>query len=158
MPQSSSSDAAPGGLLEFDNHDNYLRRISAEDRNAGSEVISPYGIAVKPEIDRIVTTNASHGWLPTAKAMIPGESVQVWRLSDRTLLRTIPLATGSRGEENIAPYEPRFLHNPNSQTVLINSVFGGALYVSTNIAAPDPVFRLVYDFGANAVPAYPMIT
>jgi hypothetical protein len=151
-------DPAPGGLLEFDSRGNYLRRVSAEDPNAGSAVISPYGIAVKPEIDRVVTTNATHGWLPTSKNMITGESVQIWRLSDRKVLRTIPFAAGPRGKENVAPYEPRFLHDPRSQTVLINSVFGSALYVSTNVAAADPELRLVYDFGADATPAYPVIT
>ncbi|GAC1624324.1 MAG: hypothetical protein NVS9B13_18790 [Candidatus Acidiferrum sp.] len=128
MPEGSGGwDRAPGGLLEFDAHGNYLRRISAQDNNSGTAVISPYGIAVKPEIDRMVTTNATHGWLATSTTMLPGESVQVWRMSDRTLLRTVPFGTGARGKENIAPYEPRFLHNPSSQTVLINSVLGGAL-------------------------------
>ena len=40
----------------------------------------------------------------------------------------------------------------------VPKVFGSALYVSTNAAADDPDFRLAYDFGADARPAYPVIT
>ncbi|MHB8478249.1 MAG: selenium-binding protein SBP56-related protein [Steroidobacteraceae bacterium] len=151
-------DAAPGGLLEFDAHGTYLRRISAADPRAKTAVISPYGIAIKPEWNLMVTTNATHGWLPTSKEMLPGNSIQVWRISDRGLLKTVPFEAGPRGRENTAPYEPRFLHAPRSRTVLINSVLGGALYVSRDIGQSEPRVELVYDFGADSVPAYPMIT
>jgi len=106
----------------------------------------------------MVTTSNGHGWLPTAKEWIPGETVQVWRLSDLKLLRTIKFPTGSRGSENVSPYEPRFAHARGGQTVFINSVGGSALYASTDIASANPQFQLVYDFGKDNEPAYPMLT
>jgi hypothetical protein len=156
--QPSGGDPAPGGLLEFDKRGNFLRRISAADPQAGDAEISPYGLALKADVDRMVTTNSGHGWLPTMKQMTDGYTVQVWRVSDLQLLRTIKFPNGSRGGENAAPYEPRFAHARGSQTVFINSVVGCALYVSTDIASADPKFQLVYDFGKDSVPAYPMLT
>lgn len=158
LPKTSGGDPAPGGLLEFDKRGRFLRRISAEDSQAGDAQISPYGLAIKADLDRMVTTNASHGWLPTMKEMTAGYTVQIWRVSDLKLLRTIKLQAGPRGNENVAPYEPRFAHAPGSQTVFINCVLGGALYMSTNTASAKPKFELVYDFGADSDPAYPMLT
>ncbi len=149
----SGGDPAPGGLLEFDKRGNFLRRISAEDPQAGDAEISPYGLALKADVDRMVTTNAGHGWLPTMKQMTAGYTVQVWRVSDLKLLRTIKFPTGPRGNENVAPYEPRFAHARGSQTVFVNSVVGSALYVSTDIASANPKFHLVYDYGKDSVPA-----
>jgi hypothetical protein len=157
-PHGEHSDAAPGGLLEFDEHGNFIRRISAAAQDAGNALVSPYGIAVQPEIDRFVTTNVGHGWLPNARALMPGTSVQVWRLSDRTVLRTLPLEPGPRKAEHLGPYEPRFVNASKSQTVFVNTVLGSALYVSTNVAAPAPTFRLVHDFGADAILGYSLVT
>ncbi len=156
--QPAGTDPAPGGLLEFDNRGNLLRRISAADPQAGDAEISPYGLAIKPGLDRLVTTNSGHGWLPTMTKMTDGYTVQVWRVRDLKLLRTLKFPTGPRGNENTAPYEPRFAHAHGSQTVFINTVVGSALYVSTDVASADPKFRLVYDFGKDSEPAYPMLT
>ncbi len=90
--------------------------------------------------------------------MTVGKTVQVWRLSDLSLLRTVSLPPGPRGEENLAPYEARFVHAAGSQTIFVNCVAGNSLYVSRNLASPDPEFRLVYDFGKHSGVAYPALT
>jgi hypothetical protein len=151
-------DPAPGGLLEFDAQGNYLREISAGDIDSGEKSISPYGMDIKPEIDRVLTTNAAHGWLGDSKELSPGSSIQLWHLSDLTLQKTVAFAPGPRGSENRAPYEPRFAHAAKSTVVFVNSAVGNSLYVSTNVTAAAPIFKLVYDFGKDAGVAFPALT
>jgi hypothetical protein len=151
-------DPAPGGLLEFDTEGNFLRQISAQDPRAGATQISPYALVVKPDIDRILTTNEGHGYLPTSTQFTPGDSVQVWRLSDLRLLRTVLLPPGPRGKENQGPFEPRFAHAPGSRTVFVNCDSGDGLYVSLDLISPDPVFHLVYDFGERSAVGVPALT
>ena len=55
--------------------------------------VRPYSLAVLPTLDRVVTT-ASDMHLESRSA-----AVQIWRLSDLTLLQTILLAPGRRGDE-----------------------------------------------------------
>ncbi|HKZ77461.1 MAG TPA: hypothetical protein VJ124_03990 [Pyrinomonadaceae bacterium] len=156
--KSVGGDPAPGGLLEFDKRGTLLRRISAQDPQAGDAEISPYGLALKIDVDRMVTTNSGHGWLPSMNKMTDGYTVQLWRVSDLKLLRTMKFPTGPRGDENVAPYEPRFAHARDSQTVFINTVVGSALYVSTDVAAANPKFHLIYDFGKDSAPGYPLLS
>jgi hypothetical protein len=151
-------DPAPGGLLEFDVKGNYIREISAGDVDSSEKSVSPYGMDIKPDVDRVLTTNAAHGWLPASKELEPGTSVQIWRMSDLKRLRTVSFAPGPRGDENVAPYEPRFAHAARSQTVFVNTAVGNSLYVSKDAAAPEPAFQLVYDFGKEAGVAFPAVT
>ena len=55
--------------------------------------VRPYSLAVLPALDRVVTT-ASDMHLESRSA-----AVQVWRLSDLTLLQTMLLPPGQRGDE-----------------------------------------------------------
>lgn len=147
---STHGDPAPGALLEFDKNGRFVRQIPAADPAAGSRLISPYSLAVAPHLDRLLTTNEGHGYLPDARQFRPGDSVQLWRLSGLTLLKTIPLPAGPRGRENLGPFEPRIAHAAGSETVFVNSDSGNALYVSENLGGAEPVFHLVYDFGRAA--------
>lgn len=52
-----------GGLVEFDARGNFIREVSATDPNARDEVIAPYSLQAKPDIDRVITTNEAHGFL-----------------------------------------------------------------------------------------------
>ncbi|MGD9763991.1 MAG: selenium-binding protein SBP56-related protein [Candidatus Binatia bacterium] len=145
-----------GGLVEFDPRGNFVREISAADPEAKNEIIAPYSLQAKPSIDRLVTTNEAHGFVHGD--FTPGRSVQVWRLSDLKLLKTVVLPVGPRGTENWAPFEPRFVHAPGKPIVFLNPDLGGSLYVSENIDSPNPTFQLVYDFGASSLPGVPVIT
>jgi hypothetical protein len=141
--------AEPGGLVELDADGGFVREIPAADPDARHLIIAPYGAAVAPEIDRLVTTNAGHGYTPTTQGeRMPGISVQVWKLDELTLLKTIVLEAGPRGEENLGPVTARFLHR--QPVALVATDQGGGLYASDSIAAATPAFRLVFDFGAGA--------
>jgi len=89
--QASADDPdAVGGVVELDPRGRLLRGASAA--NPVDPDLRPYSLAVVPDLDRVVTTSADmHGRLA-------GRSVQVWRLSDLTLLHTILLPPGPRGD------------------------------------------------------------
>ncbi|HYW39668.1 MAG TPA: hypothetical protein VE957_16275, partial [Terriglobales bacterium] len=87
-----------GGLVEFDERGHLIRSSSAMDATAKGELIRPYSLVVVPALDQIVSTN-------TAMHDKDGDSrtVQVWRLSDLKLLRTLVLPPGPRGSEQKFP-------------------------------------------------------
>jgi hypothetical protein len=149
--------ASPGGLLVLSRNGELVREISARDPGAPGMIVAPYGVAAAPALDRLVTTNNAHGYAATTRGeRMPGISVQVWRLSDLKLLRTVVLDAGPRGEENLGPLAPRVLHR--QPFVLVNTDVGGGLYASDSLGIPDPSFRLVFDFGAGARPGGAAVT
>jgi hypothetical protein len=142
--------AAPGGLVELDADGAFVREISAADATARHLIIAPFGAAAAPAVDRLVTTNAGHGYAATTHGeRMPGISVQVWKLASLTLLRTVVLDAGPRGEENLGPASARFLHR--QPFVFVATDQGSALYGSDSVTTPTPVFQLVFDFGAGAL-------
>ncbi|TFG66650.1 MAG: hypothetical protein E4H28_01260 [Gemmatimonadales bacterium] len=74
-----------GGLAEFDANGGFIRVTSAADPVFAGDTIRPYSLEVFPEIDRVLTTNMS--------MMLERSDnvVQLWRLSDLSLLATLPL-------------------------------------------------------------------
>lgn len=120
----------PGGLVEFDEHGKIVRSGSAMDANAKSELLRPYSLVVVPALDRVVSTNtAMHRNEPETR------TVQVWRLSDLKLLRTIVLPPGPRGTEQMLPGEPHML--ADGKTVLIHT-FRCGLYELDGVASEQP--------------------
>jgi hypothetical protein len=81
-----------GGLVEFDADGRVVRHADAAVPAIDSGV-RPYSVAVVPALDRVVTT-ATDMYLEARS-----RAVQVWRLSDLTLLRTTLLPPGPRGDE-----------------------------------------------------------
>jgi hypothetical protein len=139
--------ASPGGgLVEFDQRGRVLRSRSAQDPTARSELIRPYSLVVIPESDRIVSTN-------TAMHESEGDTrtVQVWRLRDLALLKTLvlPAVRGQSAEKN--PGEPRLLQD--GRTVLIHT-FSCGLYRLDDVETDEPVVRHVATFDGKecAVP------
>ena len=130
--------AAGGGLVEFDQRGRVLRSRSARDAAAPGELIRPYSLVVIPESDRVVSTN-------TAMHESEGDSrtVQVWRLSDLSLLRTLvlPATPGASSEKN--PGEPRLL--ADGRTVLIHT-FSCGLYRLDGVETDQPTLRHVTTF------------
>jgi hypothetical protein len=130
---------AVGGLVELDPRGRILREVSAA--NPIDPDLRPYSLAVVPELDRIVSTSADmHGRLV-------GRSVQVWRLSDLTLLHTILLPPGPRGDEQLHPAEPRLL--ADGRTVMV-ATFRCGLYVLSGLDS-TPVATLARSFPWSAV-------
>ncbi len=130
---------AVGGLVELDQRGRMLRAASAA--NAVDPDLRPYSLAVVPGLDRVVTTSADmHGRLV-------GRSVQVWRLSDLTLLHTILLPPGPRGDEHLHPAEPRLL--ADGRTVMV-ATFRCGLYMLSGLDS-TPVATFVRSFPWSAV-------
>ena len=141
---------APGGLIELSADGEFVREVKAGDGDTRSLIVAPDGIAAAPSLDRVLTTNTAHGYVATARGeRMPGISVQVWRLRDLSLLHTVVLEAGPRGEENLAPLTPRFLRR--TPLVYVNTDLGGALYASDSVHTDVPSFRLVFDFGPGTL-------
>jgi len=135
-----------GGLVEFDERGHFFRAGSALDPSVKNELIRPYSLVVVPALDRVVSTN-------TAMHDADGDSrtVQVWRLSDLKLLRTLVLPPGPRGSEQLFPGEP--LLDSDGKTVLIHT-FNGGLYALDGVGGAEPTVRHLKTFDAEqaAVP------
>ncbi len=124
---------ATGGLVEFDADGRQVR--SARATAAVDPSIRPYSLAVLPSLDRVVTT---------ASDMHPegrSSAVQIWRLSDLTLLQTLLLPPGRRGDEQALTAEPRVL--ADGRTVLVNT-FTCGLYRLDGLDRPTATARWVY--------------
>jgi hypothetical protein len=123
-----------GGLVEFDPAGRMVRAARAA-VPAIDPGVRPYSLAVLPTLDRVVTT-ASDMHLESRSA-----AVQIWRLSDLTLLQTILLAPGRRGDEQQLTAEPRVLSD--GRTVLVNT-FTCGLYRVDGLDGPTARARWVY--------------
>jgi hypothetical protein len=128
-----------GGLVEFDDRGRLIRSGSALDAAAKAEVIRPYSLVLVPALDRIVSTNTSMHFKSDGET----RTVQVWRLSDLKLLRTLVLPAGPRGSEQNAPGEPFLLDN--GKTVLIHT-FTCGLYQVEGIDTDKPSARHLKTF------------
>jgi hypothetical protein len=128
-----------GGIVELDERGHLIRSGSAMDAAAKSELIRPYSLVVVPALDRIVSTNMSMHFKSDGET----RTVQIWRLSDLKLLRTLVLPPGPRGSEQEAPGEPSLL--ANGKTVLVHT-FNCGLYQLDGIETDQPSVRNVKTF------------
>ncbi len=136
----------PGGIAELDERGRVVRSRSASDSTADQTALRPYSLAVVPSLDRIVvalTYMVIPTWHPLRESIAhdhAGNQVQVYRLSDLTLLKTIKLPTSD------GPNEPRVLQD--GRTVLVNT---GAcrLYHVTGLDGTDPRVKMVHDEGQS---------
>lgn len=127
-----------GGLVELDNDGQVVRTASAVDSSVPDVLIRPYSIAVLPTIDRVLSTSSPMPFLDG-----PGIAVQVWRMSDLKLLRTIRLSPGPRGYGHEDPQEPRVL--ADGKTVLVQTRSCG-LHRITGLDTDEPQAESVYTF------------
>ena len=140
----------PGGLVELDRKGRLIRAGSARAAAFDSVQLRPYSLAVLPALDRVVTTS-------TDMMADFGAHLQVWRLSDLTLLSTIELPSDSangghdHADHHRFPGEPRVL--ADGRTVLL-ATFTCGFYRVTEIDAPTPKVEFLRSFaGKNcAVP------
>lgn len=133
-------DTRAGALVELDDDGHVVRTSDASD--AGIEpFIRPYSLQVVPKLDRVVTSSAD---------MLPSEEsshvVQVWRLSDLKLLKTVVLPKPPHFKDVVSrnATEPRLLED--GETVLMVTTNCG-LYRLTSLAGSEPTAQFVYDFG-----------
>ena len=138
-----------GGIVEMAPSGQPVRSSSADAPGADPD-LRVYSAGVVPALDRIVTTTTD-----MAKDFPPSRNLQVWRLSDLSLLHTFPLPDGPAGNEGLLTAEPRVL--ADGKTVLV-STFSCGLYLMEDLAGDAPSARLVASFpqkaGTNcAIPA-----
>lgn len=142
----------PGGLAEFDNSGAVVRSASAADPKAHvQETMRPYSLAVVPALDRVVVGLTAMG-IPTWSAMHDmsehldhaGDQIQVWRLSDLTVIKTIELPKSEDGMAERAPSEPRVL--ADGKTVVVMTM-GCGLFRVAGLGGVDPSAELVYHPG-----------
>lgn len=146
------SDGVPGALVELDTHGRVIR---ASDASAAriDPYIRPYSVLPLEKIDRVVTTSAD---------MFPGSMgksshvVQVWRLSDLRLLKTVvlPQQTPSNDGGSEDADEARVLSD--GHTVLVKTASCG-LYRLNGLQGTNPSAQFVYDYGYRSCPSVPVV-
>jgi hypothetical protein len=132
-----SSGMRPGGLVELTDAGTVVRSQSA-DAPGLDPATRVYSAGIVPSLDRIVTTTTDMEGDSDASRQL-----QVWRLSDLSLLTTIVLPNGPRGNESMYTAEPRVLED--GKTVLV-STFSCGLYLMEGLETDAPSARLVASF------------
>jgi len=140
----------PGGLVELTPSGERVRSASANAPGL-DPATRVYSAGVVPALDRIVTTTSDMTGDTEASRQL-----QLWRLSDLTLLRTFALPHGPRGDEGRLTAEPRVLRDGRSVLV---STFNCGLYLLEGLESDTPSGRLVASFPqkANEYCAIPVI-
>ena len=103
---------------------------------------------VVPALDRVVTTSSD------MHATAISRAVQVWRLSDLSLIRTVVLPRGRNGTEQDDPAEPRLL--ADGRTVMV-STFNCGLYLLRGIEGAQPSAQFVHAFSRSDKCALPVV-
>jgi hypothetical protein len=137
----SASGGKSGGLVEIDDSGTVIRSASNADPAFAAALLMPYGLAVLPAIDRVVSTNSS---MHDAD-IFSGVTYQVWRLSDLKLLKTANFDVGPDHYAHISPEEPR--QGPDGSVFV--QTLGCGLERITDIDSPEPQSKLVHRFPGN---------
>ena len=138
-----ASTVTAGGLVELTTAGVPVRSRSAN--YAGADPgLRVYSGAIVPTYDRIVTTTTD---MDKDNDSTASRHLQVWRLSDLSLLRTFPLPDGAAGGEGLLTAEPRLLDD--GKTMLV-STFNCGLYLMNGLEGETPSARLVASFPRKA--------
>lgn len=124
-----------GGIVELTPSGEYLRSSSAA--VAGMPEIRPYSLLPLAGDDLLVTTASD------MEEEVITDSIQFWRLSDLSLLETLRLPPGPRGDEHMHPAEPRLM--ADGKTLLVNT-FSCGLYQVHDAATDKPRVSHIYTF------------
>ena len=131
-----SKEGDPGMLAEFDRNGRFVRSGSAADKAFPGGRLRTYGITALPDIDRVVTTSSPMDNEQTEHV------VQVWRLSNLELLKTLPVPAIAGDTAHMYPFELRTL--PDGKTVFLNSYYCGFYTIARLESNPriEPVHSL----------------
>ncbi len=139
--------AEAGALVELTAAGKVLRMRDAADP-AVEPFIRPYSLAVVPALNRVVTTSADMHSKDVSRA------VQLWRLSDLKLLKTIRLPAGPGGKENEDPAEARVL--ADGRTVVVSS-FNCGMFLLGGLESTSPSAEFIHAFPADGECALPVV-
>ena len=143
MPEMKMGAGGPhstGGLVEMDERGNPIRSRSAVDPAVRDTLLYPYSALPIRALDRIVSTTTD---MNLADSSATSEWIQIWRLSDLKLLRSIELPPGPRGDENKYTGEARLL--PDGHSVYIHT-FNCGVYLLRDVATERPTAQFVHGF------------
>lgn len=129
-----------GGLVQMDERGTVIRSRSAVDTSIADKRVFPYSVLEMPAIDRAVSTTTD---MDPADKKATSEWVQLWRLSDLTLLKSIALRPGPRGDEHMLTGEPHLLADGKSVYV---HTFSCGLYLVRNVDSASPTATFVKGF------------
>ncbi len=127
--------AETGGLVELTPDGELVRATDAAD--SAEPDLRPYSLGLVPKLDRVITTTDD------MRAEFKNSSVQVWRLSDLTLLATLSLPPGPAGLEHFYPAEARVLSD--GRRVLVTT-FSCGFYLLDRLDTDTPRLRLVLSY------------
>ena len=130
--------ATTGGLVEIDDAGKVIRSASSADPAFPGALLTPYGLVVLPQMDRVVSTNSSMH----LEAILQGVTYQVWRLSDLKLLRTAYVDVGENHYSHVSPQEPRL--GPDG-AVYVQTLSCGLERI-TGVNTEQPRAQLIYTF------------
>jgi hypothetical protein len=130
-----------GGLVEIDDQGSVIRTGSSADLAFLDTLLTPYGLVVLPELDRVVSTNSSMH----LEEIFRGVTYQEWRLSDLKLLKTAYLDPGQNHYGQISPEEPRL--GPDGSIYV--QTLGCGIERITGVKNDEPKSQLVYTFPGN---------
>ena len=122
---------ATGGLVEMDERGTVIRSVAASDPAIPDRYIYPYSVLPIPALDRAVSTTTD---MDEGNKKATSQWVQLWRLSDLTLIKTVALPPGPRGDEHEFTGEPLLL--PDGKSAYIHT-FNCGLYLVRGIGSTD---------------------
>ena len=141
----------PGGLAEFRDDGSAVRTSSAA--NDVDPAARPYSLVLLPEQDRIVVSCARmvlpKGIAAPSPIDNPGYVIQLWRLSDLRLLKTVPVVPPAGSRPNIQS-GPAELRRTAAGDIFFVSAFGGGMFRVSGLEPDTFHAELVYDFGGGA--------
>lgn len=148
-----STDSLPGkagGLALFSADGKFLRSANSTDSTFPGAAIRTYSGDVSETADRVITTSSPMDDERTADVM------QLWRLSDLKLLRTIAMPEVPTDTMWHYPFEVRFLGN--GKEALMNTYYC-AFYHLTGLDGTSPAITRVHalDFPANTGCGVPLL-
>lgn len=119
----------PGALVRFSPEGRVLDVSGSADPAFPGERIRTYALDASPTIDRVITTSSPMDDEVTAAV------VQVWRLSDLALLKTVPVPEAAGDTAHLYPFEVRFLKD--GRTALMVTFYCG-FYLLTELDTKEP--------------------
>jgi len=130
-----------GGLVEIDDQGKVIRATSNADAAFPDTLLTPYGLVILPELDRVVSTNSSMH----PDDILRGVTYQLWRLSDLKLLKTAYFDAGENRYGHMSPEEPRL--GPDGSIFV--QTLGCGIERITGVKDDQPTSQLVYTFPGN---------
>jgi hypothetical protein len=131
---------ATGGLVEMDERGTVVRSGSAADDAIADKRIYPYSVVELRALDRAVSTTTD---MDAENKASTAEWMQIWRLSDLRLLKSIALTPGPRGDEQRFTGEPHLL--PDGKSLYIHT-FNCGMYLVRGLDGASPTATFVKGF------------